>query len=48
LARARLGKRLVQLGPSNELELDIPNSVGAALAMSAQALREATAARRGR
>jgi hypothetical protein len=48
VARARLGKRLVQLGPSNELELDIPNSVGAALAMSAQALREATAARRGR
>ncbi len=44
VARSRLGKRLVQLD-GDELALDIPNSVGAALAMSAQALREARAAR---
>ncbi|HEX5396458.1 MAG TPA: tail fiber domain-containing protein [Candidatus Limnocylindria bacterium] len=48
VARSRLGKRLVTLTPDDELGLDIPNSVGAALAMSAQALREARAARTGR
>lgn len=43
--RSKLGKRLVMLGDDGELMLDGPGSVGAALAMSAQALREARAAR---
>lgn len=46
--RSRLGRQLVRLGDDGDLVLDGPNSVGAALAMSAEALRKAEAARRGR
>ena len=48
LKRSRLGQQLVQLGDDGKLELDGANSIGAALAMSAAALRKAEAARKGR
>src|SRR5262245_55585982 len=34
-----IGKRMVNMGPGGKLRLDVGNAVGAALAMSAQALR---------
>lgn len=37
--KSKIGKDMVQLGPDNELVLDGANSLGAALAMSAEALR---------
>jgi hypothetical protein len=46
--RSPLGASMVRLGPDGDLALDGANAVGAALAMSAQALREAEAARKGR
>lgn len=35
-----IGKKMVNLGPDNRLRLDVGNAVGAALAMSAAALRK--------
>lgn len=46
--RSRMGKDLVRLGDDGDLVLDGANSVGAALAMSAEALRKAEAARKRR
>jgi hypothetical protein len=48
VARSPLGASMVRLGDNGEMSLDGANAVGAALAMSAQALREAEAARKGR
>lgn len=48
VARSRMGRRLVRLDDDGDLVLDGANSVGAALAMSAEALRKAEAARKKR
>jgi hypothetical protein len=48
VAKSPLGASMVRLGGDGEMSLDGANAVGAALAMSAQALREAEAARKGR
>lgn len=47
-AKARMGRDLVRLGDDGDLVLDGANSLGAALAMSAEALRKAEAARKRR
>jgi hypothetical protein len=48
VAKSPLGASMVRLGDNGEMSLDGANAVGAALAMSAQALREAEAARKAR
>ena len=48
VARSRMGKNLVQMGDDGDLVLDGPNAIGAAVAMSAEALRKAEALKKRR
>jgi hypothetical protein len=48
LKKSPLGEQLVRLGNGGQLELDGANALGAAVAMSAEALRKAEAARKRR